>query len=41
LPELEGVDTIEKQIAIACQKAGIDPALEEIEIWKFKVEKFQ
>ena len=41
LPDLEGVDTIEKQIAIACQKAGIDPALEEIEIWKFKVEKFQ
>ena len=26
LPDLEGVDTAEKQLAIACRKGGIDPA---------------
>ncbi len=26
LPDLEGVDTVEDQIEIACQKAGIGPA---------------
>jgi len=26
LPDLEGVDTVEKQLAIACGKGGIDPA---------------
>jgi len=26
LPDLEGVDTVEKQLAIACRKGGIDPA---------------
>lgn len=25
LPDLEGVDTVEQQISITCQKAGIDP----------------
>jgi len=28
--DLEGVDTVEKQIFIACQKAGIDPIKEKI-----------
>ena len=40
LPDLEGIDTIEKQISIACQKGGIDPNLEKITIYKFGVEKF-
>ena len=40
LPDLEGVDTAEKQILIACQKAGIDPNKEEIIIYKFSAEKF-
>ena len=39
LPDLEGVDIIEKQLAIACQKAGIDPLREKISIYKFTVEK--
>ncbi len=26
LPDLEGVDTVEAQLAIACRKAGIDPS---------------
>jgi len=41
LPDLEGVDTIEKQISIACQKGGIDPRREKILIYKFTVEKYQ
>jgi AmmeMemoRadiSam system protein A len=40
LPDLEGVDTVEQQISIACQKAGIDPTKEKIIIYKFSVEKF-
>lgn len=39
LPDLEGIDTIEKQISIACQKGRIDPSKEKIIIYKFKVEK--
>lgn len=41
LPDLKGVDTIEKQILIACQKAGIDPRREKIIIYRFGVEKYQ
>jgi AmmeMemoRadiSam system protein A len=41
LPDLEGVDTVEKQILIACQKAGIDPRREKIIIYRFSVEKYQ
>lgn len=41
LPDLEGVDGVEKQIYIACQKAGIDPRIEKIIIYKFSVEKYQ
>jgi len=41
LPNLEGVDTIEKQISIACQKGGIDPEREKIFIYRFTVEKHQ
>jgi AmmeMemoRadiSam system protein A len=40
LPDLEGVDTVEKQISIACQKAGINPGKEKIIIYKFTVEKY-
>jgi len=41
LPDLEGIDTAEKQISIACQKGGIDPEKEKIIIYKFTVEKYQ
>ena len=40
LPDLEGVDTVEKQIFITCQKAGIDPASEKIIIYRFSAEKY-
>jgi AmmeMemoRadiSam system protein A len=41
LPDLEGIDTLEKQISIACQKGGIDPQREKILIYKFTVEKYK
>ena len=41
LPDLEGVDTIEKQIFITCQKAGINPQKEKILIQRFTVEKYE
>lgn len=41
LPDLEGVDTIEKQISICCQKGEIDPEKERIIIYKFTAEKHQ
>jgi AMMECR1 domain-containing protein len=41
LPDLEGVDTIEQQISIACQKGGINPGKEKIIIYKFTVKKYQ
>lgn len=41
LPDLPGIETLEKQISIACQKAGIDPQTEKISIYKFAVEKYE
>ncbi|MGB9743254.1 MAG: AmmeMemoRadiSam system protein A [Minisyncoccales bacterium] len=41
LPDLEGVETVEKQIIIACQKGGIDPLKEKIFIYKFTVDKYE
>jgi len=40
LPNLEGVDRVDKQIAIAKQKAGI-AAGEDIELFRFKVRRFE
>ncbi len=37
LPNLDGVDTIDEQIAIACRKAGIDPDEEGILLERFEV----
>lgn len=39
LPDLEGVDTVEQQLKIACQKAGIDYEREDFEIERFTVER--
>ena len=40
LPDLPGVDTVEKQISICCRKGGIDPEKEKIVIYKFTVKKY-
>jgi AMMECR1 domain-containing protein len=40
LPDLEGVDTVEEQLLIALQKAGISPneryAIERFEVTRYK-----
>jgi uncharacterized protein (TIGR00296 family) len=41
LPELEKVDTPERQFALACEKGNIDPAKEKIFIYRFSIEKHQ
>ncbi|MFA6437340.1 MAG: AmmeMemoRadiSam system protein A [Candidatus Paceibacterota bacterium] len=40
LPDLDGLDTIEKQLSACCQKANIDPAQEQIAIFRFQTEKY-
>ncbi len=40
LPDLDGVDTVEQQVSIACQKGGIDPKKENIVIYRFTVKKY-
>ncbi|MFC1629883.1 AmmeMemoRadiSam system protein A [Patescibacteria group bacterium] len=40
LPDLKGIDTVEKQVSLVCQKARIDPIKENIIIYKFSVEKY-
>lgn len=40
LPDLEGVDTVDQQVEITCQKAGINPK-EEFNIEKFKVKRYE
>ena len=41
LPDLEGIDTPEKQILAACQKGGINLLEEKIVIYRFKVKKYK
>jgi AMMECR1 domain-containing protein len=39
LPDLEGVDTVEYQISIAMQKAGIPPATP-VKLFRFEVKRY-
>lgn len=39
LPDLEGIDTVEEQLAIACRKAGISPN-EPFSIKRFEVKRY-
>jgi len=41
LPDLEGVDTVKDQLRITKMKAGIDPLDENVEIFKFSVERYK
>lgn len=41
LPDLQGIDTAEQQISIACQKANINFEQEKIIIYKFTTEKYE
>jgi len=40
LPDLEGVDTVDYQIGIAMQKAGIPPGTP-VELYRFEVKRYQ
>jgi len=40
LPNIDGVDTVEKQLDIACQKAGINP-YDDYKIERFKVVRYK
>ncbi|HZK18437.1 MAG TPA: AmmeMemoRadiSam system protein A [Clostridia bacterium] len=40
LPNIEGVDTVEMQLGIACQKAGINP-YDDYKIERFKVTRYK
>jgi len=40
LPDLEGVDTVDYQLQIACEKAGIDPS-DDYNIEKFEVIRYK
>jgi AmmeMemoRadiSam system protein A len=42
LPNLEGIDSAEKQLSIACQKGGINPAFDKnLEIYIFTTQKYE
>ena len=40
LPDLEGVDTVDYQLEICCQKAGIEPD-EPIKLYRFEVKRYK
>jgi AmmeMemoRadiSam system protein A len=39
LPDLEGVETVDQQLRIACRKGGIDPVNDQYRIFRFRVER--
>ncbi len=39
LPDIEGIDTFEEQLSIACQKGGMDPLKDKPVLYYFTVEK--
>ena len=41
LPDLEGVDTVEEQINITCQKGDIDLSNDKLLIYKFTVKRYE
>lgn len=41
LPGLEGLNTADKQLEAVYNKAGIDPNLENVEIYKFEAKKYK
>lgn len=41
LPDLEGVDTVEQQLAIAMMKAGISPSEPDVRIERFEVRRYK
>ncbi|MCX6012405.1 MAG: AMMECR1 domain-containing protein, partial [Chloroflexi bacterium] len=40
LPDLDGVDTVDKQYSIVLNKAGLSPN-EDVKIYRFEVERYE
>lgn len=40
LPDLEGIDSPQKQISVACRKARINPDQSQVKVWRFTTEQF-
>lgn len=40
LPDLEGIKTAKEQLAICCQKAGIDTKKEAVALYRFRAKKY-
>jgi len=41
LPDLDGIKTVDDQLAAACKKADIDPGKENFALYKFSAEKYK
>jgi AmmeMemoRadiSam system protein A len=41
LPDLPGVDTVEEQVSIAAQKAGLSPRETGMQLFRFRVDRFK
>lgn len=41
LPDLEGIDTVADQIAVACEKASLDPDQAGLQVFRFTVRRFR
>jgi AmmeMemoRadiSam system protein A len=41
LPDIEGVDSVQEQLAIARSKAGIGPEETDVEIYRFEVKRYK
>lgn len=41
LPDLEGIDTPHEQLDAVCEKSGIDPEKQALELFRFRAEKYE
>ncbi len=41
LPRLEGVDSVDRQLAVTCRKGGIDPRRDRYRLFRFRVERHE
>ncbi|MGE5674714.1 MAG: AmmeMemoRadiSam system protein A [Mycobacterium leprae] len=41
LPDLPGIDSVDEQVSVACQKAGLTPGESGIRLYRFEVQRFR
>ena len=41
LPDIEGINDVDSQILVCCQKGGIDPKNDKYKIFRFQVKRYQ